>query len=187
MKYQIGFTNRFHSNGYPVGGPGRGYCEAPSRAPSTKAVGEARPDEREIDIPGAERTAVTDFGARQSPTDDLDRVAKLAASLRGAIPETRKGIVENIVRLSRSVEEKAARLASFAIADQRDRHRVVDAGDGRPPAEPQEQAAPLTDNFLGSISPCSPSLVLPHRQRGAGIGHGYPSGGRTSGASARCP
>jgi hypothetical protein len=32
-----------------------------------EAVGEARPDEREIDIPGAERTAVTDFGAQQSP------------------------------------------------------------------------------------------------------------------------
>jgi O-antigen biosynthesis protein len=32
-------------------------------------VGEARPDERKIDIPGAERTAVTDFGAQQ-PHDD---------------------------------------------------------------------------------------------------------------------
>jgi hypothetical protein len=31
-------------------------------------VGEARPVEREIDIPGAERTAVTDFGAHQSPS-----------------------------------------------------------------------------------------------------------------------
>jgi hypothetical protein len=32
-------------------------------------VGEARPDEREIDFPGAERTAVTDFGAQQSHDD----------------------------------------------------------------------------------------------------------------------
>ena len=31
-------------------------------------MGEARPDEREIDIPGAERIAVTDFGAQQSPS-----------------------------------------------------------------------------------------------------------------------
>jgi hypothetical protein len=35
--------------------------------PLLKPVEEARPDEREIDIPGAERTAVTDFGAQQSP------------------------------------------------------------------------------------------------------------------------
>jgi hypothetical protein len=34
---------------------------------AAKAVGKARPDEREIDIPGAERTAVTDFGARAVP------------------------------------------------------------------------------------------------------------------------
>jgi hypothetical protein len=32
-----------------------------------KAVGAAHPEEREIEIPDAERTVVTDFDAQQSP------------------------------------------------------------------------------------------------------------------------
>jgi hypothetical protein len=39
----------------------------PRSGAGAKAVGEARPDERDLDIPGAERTAVTDFGAQLSP------------------------------------------------------------------------------------------------------------------------